>query len=72
MAPTSCCGWASSSSGVVLGSVSGMLSMLLFPVQIVVGLGVFALTVFMMMKAYNGEEFQLPTLGEMARNWASQ
>jgi uncharacterized membrane protein len=59
-------------AGIVLGSISGMLSMLLFPVQIVVGLGVFALTVYLMVKAYNGEEWKLPTLGELAKNWASQ
>ena len=59
-------------AGVVLGSISGMLSMLMLPVQIVIGLAVFALTVFLMVKAYNGEEFKLPTLGDLAKNWASQ
>ena len=59
-------------AGMVLGAVSGVLSMLLVPVQIVVGVGFFALTVLLMVKAYNNEEFALPTLGDLAKNWASQ
>jgi uncharacterized membrane protein len=59
-------------AGMVLGAVSGMLSMLLFPVQIVVGLGFLALTILLMIKAYNNEEYSLPTLGDLAKNWASQ
>jgi uncharacterized membrane protein len=59
-------------AGVVLGSISGVLSMLLLPVQIVVGLGVLGLVIFLMVKAYNNEEYALPTLGELARKWASQ
>jgi len=27
--------------------------------------------IFMMIKAYNNEEFELPTIGEMARKWAA-
>jgi uncharacterized membrane protein len=59
-------------AGMVLSAVSGVLSMLLFPVQIVVGAGFIALLVFLMVKAYNNEEFPLPTLGDLAKNWASQ
>ena len=58
-------------AGMVLGAVSAMLSMLLFPVQIVVGLGFLALTILLMVKAYNNEEYALPTLGDLAKNWAS-
>jgi uncharacterized membrane protein len=59
-------------AGMVLSAMSGMLSMLLLPIQIVVGLGFLALTILLMVKAYNNEEYGLPTLGDLAKNWASQ
>jgi uncharacterized membrane protein len=59
-------------AGIVLGSISGFLSMLLLPVEIVVGVGALGLVIFLMVKAYNNEEYALPTLGDLARKWASQ
>lgn len=59
-------------AGTVLSAISGLLGMLLFPLQIVVGVAFVALEILLMIKAYNNEEYALPTLGEMARNWASQ
>ena len=34
-----------------------------------VGLGLLALTIFMMLKANAGEELELPVIGPMARQW---
>ena len=55
--------------GMVLGAVSGLLSVILIPVQIVVGLAFLALTILLMIKAHGGEEYELPVVGPMARQW---
>jgi uncharacterized membrane protein len=55
--------------GMVLGAVSGLLSMLLIPVEILVGVAFLALTIFLMIKANAGEEYELPVVGPMARQW---
>lgn len=55
--------------GGVLSSMSGFLSLILLPVQILVGLAVLALTIFLMIKANGGEEYELPVIGPMARQW---
>ncbi|HXY38454.1 MAG TPA: DUF4870 domain-containing protein, partial [Vicinamibacteria bacterium] len=47
----------------------GMVGLLLSLVQIVVGFGLLAVTILMMIKANSGEEFELPVIGPMARNW---
>ena len=54
---------------MVLGAVSGLLSMILIPVEILVGVAFLGLTIFMMIKANAGEEFELPVIGPMARQW---
>src|SRR6185503_4086520 len=56
--------------GLILGTISSALALIMFPIQIILGLAVLALHVWLMVKAYNNEEYQLPTLGQMARNWA--
>ena len=56
-------------AGAVLGSVLGFLSVILLPVEILVGLGVLALMILLMIKANSGEEFELPVVGPMARQW---
>jgi len=56
-------------AGAVLGSVLGFLSVILLPVEILVGLGVLALMILLMVKANSGEEFELPVVGPMARQW---
>jgi uncharacterized membrane protein len=55
--------------GTVLASVSGVFSLILLPVEIIVGLGALALMIFLMIKANAGEEFELPVVGPMARQW---
>ena len=57
---------------LVSSMVSGLLGTLVWLVIVLVGLGLLALTVLLMMKAYNNEEYALPTIGELARKWASQ
>jgi uncharacterized membrane protein len=55
--------------GMVLGAVSGLLSMILIPVEILVGVAFLALTILLMIKAHGGEEYELPVVGPMARQW---
>lgn len=56
---------------VALGfSGFGMVGILFSLVALAVGLGLLALTIFMMMKANAGEEVELPVIGPMARQWA--
>ncbi len=57
---------------VVASMVAGLLGTLVWLLMLLVGLALLALTVLLMMKAYNNEEYALPTLGELARKWASQ
>jgi uncharacterized membrane protein len=54
---------------LVLHSVLGFLGVILFPLEVLIGLGVFALVVLLMIKANAGEEFELPVIGKMARQW---
>ncbi len=54
---------------VVVGMIAGPLALLLWLLQILVGVGSLGLMIFLMVKAYNNEEFEIPTLGAMARNW---
>ncbi|MFN8091267.1 MAG: DUF4870 domain-containing protein [Vicinamibacteria bacterium] len=54
----------------VLGfSGLGAIGLLLSLVGLVVGLGMLALTIYMMIKANAGEEIQLPVIGPMAKGW---
>ena len=55
---------------VVLAMMSGALGMIVSLLLSVVGLGMLGLVVFLMVKAYGNEEFELPVIGEMARKWA--
>src|SRR5215212_9214523 len=48
-----------------LGIVGLLVSLLLG----LIGLAGLALSVVLMIKAYNGEEWELPTIGAMARQW---
>ena len=59
-------GWVLS---IVLSTISGILGLLLSVVLAVLGLAMLGFIIFMMVKAYNNEEFEIPTLGAMARNW---
>jgi len=54
---------------IVLSMIAGALGLLGTLLEVVVGLAGMGLLVFLMIKAFNGEEYSLPTLGDMARNW---
>jgi uncharacterized membrane protein len=55
---------------VVLGATGlGLLGMLLSLVGMACGLGLLALTILLMIKANGGEEYELPVVGPMARQW---
>jgi uncharacterized membrane protein len=47
----------------------GAVGLLLSVVGMVIGVGFLGLTIFMMIKANGGEEFELPVIGPMARQW---
>jgi uncharacterized membrane protein len=47
----------------------GAVGLLLSLVGMVVGVAFLGMTVFMMIKANGGEEFELPVIGPMARQW---
>jgi uncharacterized membrane protein len=46
------------------------LGILLIPVWLVLGLGIFATWIFLMFKAYNNQIFKLPIIGELAAKQA--
>ena len=50
--------------------VSGFLGFLVSLIGMVIGLGLLGLCIFLMIKANNNEEIELPVIGEMARKWA--
>jgi uncharacterized membrane protein len=50
---------------VRLGPLAGLIMILHW----VIGLACLGLLIFLMIKAYGNEEFELPTVGEMARKW---
>jgi uncharacterized membrane protein len=55
---------------VVLGVAGlGAVGLLLSLVGMVVGVAFLGLTIFLMIKANAGEEFELPVVGPMARQW---
>ena len=57
--------------GFVLAMVDlGAVSLLLWLLQMVVGVALLALAIFLMIKANGGEEFELPVIGPMAHQWA--
>jgi len=56
---------------IVLAFVSSTLSMLFGLLTWLVLLGVIGAMVFMCIKAYQGEKFKLPVVGDMADKWAN-
>ena len=54
----------------ILGQISSFFALLLFPIQLAVGVAMLGLTIFLMIKAYNNEQWEIPHLGPMARGWA--
>jgi uncharacterized membrane protein len=54
----------------VLGNMSSTLGFIGSAIWMLVGLGVLALQIYLMIKAYNLEEWEIPQLGPMARKWS--
>jgi uncharacterized membrane protein len=54
---------------VILGMISSGLALIGSLLWLLVGLALLGAYIFLMVKAYNNEEFEIPTLGAMARNW---
>ena len=57
---------------IALGAMSGVLGLLMLPVRLLIGLGVLGLLIFLMIKANANEQFSLPVIGDLAKNWSSQ
>lgn len=57
-------------SAVLGGIVGFFVSTVMWGLQMLVGLGFFAATIYMMIKANAGEEIELPVIGPMAKGWA--
>jgi uncharacterized membrane protein len=56
-------------AGMVLSAVSGFLGLILFPLQLLIGVALLGLAILLMIKANAGEEYELPVIGKMARQW---
>ncbi len=54
---------------LLVGFISGLLSLLVSAVGALLGLAMLGLTIWMMIKAYGKEELELPVIGEMAKKW---
>ncbi len=54
----------------IVGSISSSLAFLGSALWLILGLGLLGLQIYLMIKAYNLEEYALPQLGPMARKWA--
>lgn len=55
---------------IFLAFISSILATLFWLLLMVVGLGVVAGIVFLAYKAFQGEMFKLPVIGDMAEKWA--
>jgi uncharacterized membrane protein len=55
---------------MVLGAVGlGVVGVLMWVVSMVAGVGLLVVAILLMIKANGGEEFELPVIGPMARQW---
>ncbi len=48
----------------------GILGFLIWLIELLVGVCYLAVSIWLIIKANAGEEYELPTIGRMARNWA--
>jgi uncharacterized membrane protein len=55
---------------IILAFISGTLATLFWFLIMLVGLGVFAGVIFLAYKAFQGETFKLPVIGDMAEKWS--
>jgi uncharacterized membrane protein len=53
----------------ILANIIPFLGLLIFPIQLAVGVALIGMTIFLMIKAYNNEEWEIPRLGALARTW---
>ena len=53
----------------LMAAMVGILAVIGVAVGALLGLAILAADIFLMVKAYGGEEFEIPTLGPMARQW---
>jgi uncharacterized membrane protein len=54
---------------VIIGFVSAGLALIGNMLYLLVALGLLAVEILLMVKAYNNEEYELPTIGQMARKY---
>ena len=47
------------------------IGLILIPIHLLIGLGAFALWIVLMLKAYQGQKFKLPIIGDMAEKQAN-
>ncbi len=59
------------SIGLTILGLIPFIGLLLLPVHLVFGLGVFALWIILMLKAYQGQKWKLPVIGDMAEKQAN-
>ena len=55
--------------GLMIGMISAVLALIFHMLLMLVGLVLLAAEILLMVKAYNGEEYELPTIGPMARKY---
>jgi uncharacterized membrane protein len=53
----------------ILANIIPFLGLLIFPIQLAVGVAYIGMSIFLMIKAYNNEEWEIPRLGQLARTW---
>lgn len=58
-------------AGIAAAANSGILAMLFGLVALVVGLGILIAVVFTAIKAFQGQIFKLPVIGNLADNWSN-
>jgi uncharacterized membrane protein len=58
-------------SGIAIAANSGLLSMLVGLVALVVGLGLFVMLIISAVKAFQGQIFKIPVIGNLADQWSN-
>ena len=54
----------------IAAMIAGPLAFLVWLVGLLVFMALLGLMIFLMVKAYNNEQFELPVVGELAKQWA--
>lgn len=58
-------------ASMVAASLIGPLALVMMLLGAVIGLALLALNIFLMVKAFGNEEWEIPVIGAMAKQWAS-